>query len=165
MPGAQCTVCKHPQLTEINTALVEGGTIRNVAKQYGLSPTAVYRHKSEHIKGALARAADARDLARGKDGGDLLSRVQAHVTRMERLQETVDALLEEAAEHRGKLAAISTATQVSRELRGCYELLGNMVSELRKAEASTTRSYLVEAYRQCLEDDLEKGAERPQKGS
>jgi transposase-like protein len=45
MPHATCTVCTHHELQSIEVALKGGGSVRAVAKRFGLSPAAVDRHK------------------------------------------------------------------------------------------------------------------------
>jgi hypothetical protein len=53
----RCTVCVHPDSLEINELLVVAGrSKRTVADQFGLSATAVQRHK-EHIPELLIEAA------------------------------------------------------------------------------------------------------------
>jgi hypothetical protein len=43
-----CTICTHPQRTAIETALVAGDAFRMMAKRFGTSPAALFRHK-EHL--------------------------------------------------------------------------------------------------------------------
>ena len=57
--GRSCTVCNHPDLQEVDKALVTGATHRIVAEQFRLSPSAVYRHKRHHLPDRLRRAFEA----------------------------------------------------------------------------------------------------------
>jgi hypothetical protein len=51
-----CTVCHHPQKLAINQALLTGAVTQlSLAQQYGLSKSAVSRHK-DHLKDNLSRA-------------------------------------------------------------------------------------------------------------
>lgn len=56
-----CTVCAHEKRQEIDKALVTGTTHRNVAEQFRLSPSAVYRHKKGHLAARLKRAFESRE--------------------------------------------------------------------------------------------------------
>lgn len=57
--GRPCTVCQHEELQEIDKTLVTGTTHRIVAEQFRLSPSAVYRHKRNHLPRRLQRAFEA----------------------------------------------------------------------------------------------------------
>jgi hypothetical protein len=52
----RCTVCDHPERHSIDEALVSGAPYRSVAKRLGLSGSAVYRHKTEHLPVHLLKA-------------------------------------------------------------------------------------------------------------
>jgi transposase-like protein len=70
----RCTVCDHRQRGDIDRALVEGGSVRDVARRFGVGRNAAHRHrKGGHIAEALAKASEAADVARGDD---LLARVR-----------------------------------------------------------------------------------------
>ena len=56
-----CTVCAHEKRQEIDKALVTGTTHRNVAEQFRLSPSAVYRHKRGHLAARLKRAFESKE--------------------------------------------------------------------------------------------------------
>jgi hypothetical protein len=45
-----CTICTHPQRTAIETALVAGDAFRIIAKRFGTSPAALFRHKGHLTK-------------------------------------------------------------------------------------------------------------------
>lgn len=44
----KCTICEHPQRSEIDAALAAGDPLRNIAKRFGTSTAALSRHK-EHV--------------------------------------------------------------------------------------------------------------------
>jgi len=52
----RCTVCDHIERHGIDEALVSGAPYRSVAKRFGLSESAVYRHKTEHLPAHLLNA-------------------------------------------------------------------------------------------------------------
>jgi transposase-like protein len=112
----RCTVCNHPERNSIDEALVTGAPYRSVAKRFGLSESAVYRHKSEHLPAHLLQAKEVEAVARADD---LLEQVRNLQTRaldiLERAEKTGDL--------RTALAAISQA-------RGNLELLGKLAGEL-----------------------------------
>jgi transposase len=63
----RCTVCDHPESHSIDEALVSGESYRSVAKRFGLSESAVYRHKSEHLPAHLLGAKEVGEVARADD--------------------------------------------------------------------------------------------------
>lgn len=59
-----CSVCAHPKRADIDKALVANEPLRNVAKRYGTSATALHRHKRDHLAELLAQAVE---VQRGRD--------------------------------------------------------------------------------------------------
>lgn len=115
-----CTVCTHPHRPDIDALLVAGEPNRRIAARYGLSETAVRRHRQNHLPAALvvAHEADAVSMA-----GDLLAEVQRiHTSTLEVLRKA-----EAAADHRTTLLAV-------RECRGNIELLARLVTSAVAAE-------------------------------
>lgn len=115
----RCTVCDHETRTSIETALISGAPLRDIAGRHDVSKSALERHKAGHLPAHLAKAKEAREVARA-DG--LLSQVR-------QLQERAMSILtacEEAGELRTALAAI-------REARNNLELLARLVGELDEA--------------------------------
>ena len=112
----RCTVCDHPQKHNIDEALVSGAPYRSVAKRFGLSESAVYRHKTEHLPVHLLKAKDAEEVAQADDLLQQVRHLQTHA---------LDILnrAEKAGDLRTALAAISQA-------RGNVELLGKLAGEL-----------------------------------
>jgi hypothetical protein len=112
----RCTVCDHPETHSIDETLVTGAPYRSVAKRFGLSESAVYRHKTEHLPAHLLKAREVEEAARADDLLDQVRNLQAHTLDiLERAEETWDL--------RTALAAISQA-------RGNLELLGKLAGEL-----------------------------------
>jgi hypothetical protein len=112
----RCTVCDHLQRHSIDEALVSGAPYRSVAKQFELSESAVYRHKTEHLPAQLLKAREAEDVAQADDLLDQVRTLQNHA---------LDILerAEKAGDLRTALGAISQA-------RGNLELLGKLAGEL-----------------------------------
>lgn len=46
----QCAVCINPNRAKIEQALINGDSIREISKQYGLNPNSVFSHKKNHLK-------------------------------------------------------------------------------------------------------------------
>src|SRR3712207_3895958 len=112
----RCTACDHPERHSIDGALVTGAPYRSVAKRFGLSESAVYRHKTEHLPAHLLKAKEAGEVARADDLLDQVRNLQVHA--LEILERA-----EKAGDLRTALAAISQA-------RGNLELLGKLAGEL-----------------------------------
>jgi transposase-like protein len=112
----RCTVCDHPQRHGIDEALVTGAPYRSVAKRFGLSDSAVYRHKAEHLPAHLLKAKEVEEVARADDLLEQVRNLQTHA---------LDILerAEKAGDLRTALAAISQA-------RGNLELVGKLAGEL-----------------------------------
>src|SRR5215207_5034450 len=112
----RCTVCDHPERHGIDEVLVTGAPYRSVAKQFGLSESAVYRHKTEHLPAHLLKAREVEEAAQADDLLEQVRNLQTHaIDILERAEKTGDL--------RTALAAISQA-------RGNLELLGKLAGEL-----------------------------------
>ena len=67
-PGAQCTICNHPQRVEIDKALISGATYREIAQRFGVSRDALYRHrKNGHIAEQIAKVAKKKEIKQAKE--------------------------------------------------------------------------------------------------
>ena len=49
-----CTICKHPKVTQINSEIAQGDTLRGIASRYGPSNTSVMRHAEKCLGSTLA---------------------------------------------------------------------------------------------------------------
>src|SRR5215208_1564045 len=112
----RCTACDHPESHGIDEALVSGAPYRSVAKRFGLSESAVYRHKTEHLPAHLLKAREVEEAARADD---LLAQVR-------NLQTHALDILERAEKSRDLRSALSAISQA----RGNLELLGKLAGEL-----------------------------------
>jgi hypothetical protein len=115
----RCTVCNHPERHNIDGALVTGAPYRSVAKRFGLSESAVYRHKTDHLPKHMVKAKEAEEVAQADDLLEQVRNLQTHA---------LDILghAEESGDLRTALAAISQA-------RGNLGLLGKLAGELALA--------------------------------
>lgn len=130
----KCTVCSHPHRREIDLALVRHTPLRDVARRYDLSRSALGRHVQGHIPVEVAREQREQEHARQEDEarevGDELSRLQAET----------DRILEEAKELgqlRVALAAIREARYLlDLQMRASeWEELEERVAELEERSA------------------------------
>ncbi len=115
MPRA-CTICEHPEREAIDEALVGETSNLSVSSLFGVSESAVRRHKGKHLPAKLVMAEKA---AEAVEADNLLAQVQG-------LQARALAILDKA-ETAGDLR---TALGAIREARGNLELLAKLLGEL-----------------------------------
>lgn len=136
--GRKCSICAHPDRREIDSALLTGGQVAKIAREYGVSRGALTRHRDHgHITDAIAKAAAAEAVALGatKKAVTLdrltqeVEEIQVEVSFLSRVQSLLDRSLAvlDAAERENDLRAANGAL---REVRGNLELLGKATGEL-----------------------------------
>jgi hypothetical protein len=111
-----CTICEHPDREAIDRALVGDSSNLSISSLFGVSESAVRRHKANHLPAKLVMAQAAEEIAQADD---LLGQMQD-------LQARTLAVLEAAEstnQHRTALSAI-------REARSNLELLAKLLGEL-----------------------------------
>ena len=111
-----CTACGHADRAEIDRALVAGLTFRTIADRFGLSETALKRHKADHLPATMAKAKAAEDVA---DADDLLAQVRD----LHRLAMHLLAKASAAGDLKTALAGV-------REARACIETLLEVEGEI-----------------------------------
>src|SRR5215469_6421424 len=124
-----CTICKHPDRERIERALLAGGAYRSIAAQFATSPSALVRHRADHLPAALMRAHDAQEVRRADS---LLEDVRNAEGRAERLYNAAEAILARALDVkdlRTALQAIRAAADVMAEGRQYLELRGDLTGE------------------------------------
>lgn len=113
-----CTVCRHPDERAINLALITGRAFREIAGQFGISKSALARHRIRCIPKDLVQARESRKVAEA----DMLL---AEVCNLQRRATKILVQAEQAGDLRTALSAI-------REARGSVELLARLAGELRE---------------------------------
>ncbi len=114
-----CRVCAHPDRAEIDGHLVEGQIpVKRVAQLYGVPKSNMFRHRAAHLPKALAKAAEAAEVAQS---GKLLAKLQSLISRADAIAKNA----EKAKDGRTALAAL-------REIRGSLELLAKLSGELER---------------------------------
>lgn len=111
-----CTICEHPEREAIDRALVGETSNLSVSSLFGVSESAVRRHKGNHLPARLVLAEKAAEVA---EADNLLDHVGDLQARTMAILEAAEA----SREHRTALSAI-------REARGNLELLAKLLGEL-----------------------------------
>src|SRR5215469_16976389 len=83
-----CSVCRHANQAEIDRAIIHSESLRDIARQFGISKDAVARHK-EHLPKMLVKAHDALEVARADA---LLDDIQTHEERLEGLYAAAESI-------------------------------------------------------------------------
>ncbi len=114
--GRTCSICNHPERSEIDKALVTRSTsYRNVSERYGVSVGALSRHKANHLP-RLVEAAKASEAAQA------VTSCVALIDELDRLLSRSLAILE-AAEETGQLRVALQAIREAREtIKICADL-------------------------------------------
>lgn len=114
--GRKCSVCNHPDRSEIDKALVTRSmSYRNIAERFGVSVGALSRHKANHLP-RLVEAARASEVAQAVTSGVAL------MDELDSLLNRALAILE-AAEETGQL---KVALQAIREARECIKTCADL---------------------------------------
>jgi hypothetical protein len=111
-----CSICQHPKREAIDRALVGETSNLSVSSLFGVSESAVRRHKANHLPAKLVMAEKAAEVA---EADSLLGQVRD-------LQSRAYGILDKA-EGTGDLR---TALGAIREARGNLELLAKLLGEL-----------------------------------
>jgi hypothetical protein len=115
-----CAICSHPERAEIDRALVvDGETYRNIAKRWGMSAAAAFRHRAEHIAEQVAKAAQAAEAGDVRQALDVIQQLKAANG------VTLEVLQQARTGHDGRLALLA----VDRVMKQC-ELQAKLLGEL-----------------------------------
>jgi hypothetical protein len=117
--------------------MVTGTPLRDIAPRYGTAKSVLAGHRV-HVKDALGRSAEAREMIRT---GSLLDSVRTGEQRAESLFEQAREILAAALSNddlRTVLQAIRTASAVMSEARGYMELRGELTNELGRDRVQGT---------------------------
>jgi hypothetical protein len=120
-----CTICVHARLIQINNALLRSEAYRSIAKHFGVSESAVYRHQ-QHLPAAPPTPMKQKDVAEFAQADSLLAKIAQLETEARRLGKKA----EDAGDLRGAMAAV-------RELVRIVEILGKLQGEITEAGGTT----------------------------
>ena len=84
-----CTVCNHEKHEEIDKALINNETLRNIAKQFNVSSAAVNRHR-QHLPATLSKAKEAQEVAKA---GNVMDELKGCMERIKLLFDACDRWL------------------------------------------------------------------------
>lgn len=118
-----CTVCRSPRRREIERSMIDGRSNREIARDFKLSSSAVFRHREEHLSKKLLQAAESRELAGAVSLVDRLEELHA-----ETLAILSDARNAESIDNEVALRAIS-------RLEKQVELIARLQGDLKEAPA------------------------------
>ena len=111
-----CTICRHTRRDEIDRALLDGESFRNISRRTGTSTTALHRHKTQHIPKSLALAKETADEMQA---GTLFDRLRS-VCRV------TPEILREARGAKNHIIALQAIGRIERQLELEARLLGEM---------------------------------------
>lgn len=117
----RCTVCDHPDLARIDSALLGNESMRAIASRFGLNKSAVQRHSENHLPALLVKAHEAATIAQADT---LLEQVQ-------RAQTRVLGWLDAAEKDKDR----KSLAPLSKELRGYLGLMGQLTGQLSNGVA------------------------------
>jgi len=147
MPKA-CSICTHPQRAEIDAALIGTHGYRAVAKRFGASPPAVFRHQSAHLPAHLVKAHEVTEIASAS----------ALVKELQKLTETTGVILARALRQKRTDVALKAIQRLEAQLQLKARLLG----ELEERGGSQTVVHVV--YVDAKKPELNAGTRNsPQK--
>ena len=113
----KCVTCERPDVDEINTAILNGTPLRNIAEYFSISQTSLFRHK-QHLPKSMIKAQEAQEISKADN---LLEQVKD-------LRDKALIILAKAE----KAGELKTALQGIKEARSCLELLARLQGELQQ---------------------------------
>ena len=125
-----CTVCNHPKASEINEALLGGEAYRSIARRFGASESAMYRHQQEHLPAHLVKAKAAAEVLDA-------DRLVEHLESLR--QETLDVLAA-AKKSRDSQIMLKAIARAEAQLRLAAEMLGKLRTKVDLVDVRVIRS-------------------------
>ena len=119
--GRPCSICGHPKLTAITTMLLNGSPSREVARAFGVGPSAIARHRL-HCMGALPSNQIIKQRAAGAMALAVLPTADELGGAYESIRQRADAITT-TAEQSGSLAVALAGV---REMRGVLDSVGRL---------------------------------------
>ena len=118
-----CTICRHEKRQEIDQALLDGGSLRNIAQQYATSPWALHRHRKTDIPATLVKAKQVEEV---QDASTLFDRLRS-------LSNEAMEILKEARTSNNHALALSAVGRAEKLLELEAKLLGELDSSTKVA--------------------------------
>jgi transposase-like protein len=136
-----CKVCRHKRRKQIDKALVDGASLRDIARQFSLKAAALHRHSAKHLPALLAKAKDAAKIS---EANSLLERIERIIRRCE----AVSAKAEKAKDWAPAVSALG-------QIRSCVELLAKLSGELKAAGTAVNLSFSNALLGELSPDDIQ----------
>jgi hypothetical protein len=118
-----CTICRHEKRDDIDRALLDGESFRNIARRTATSATALCRHKTQHIPRSLALA---KETAEEIQAGTLFERLRS-------VGRVTEEILREARGAKNHTIALQAIGRIERQLELEARLLGELDDSARVA--------------------------------
>ena len=128
----RCSVCLHPKRDKIEQELLASGSLRSGAAHYGLTASAVCRHKKKHIQQSLQRAQEAHEVRQASRTLDALNSLYDRTERFLRVAEEVLQQARENADPKLILSALHESVGLVREMRGHLALASELSGEKKQ---------------------------------
>ena len=118
-----CTICGHTDRNDIDEALLDGRSLRNIAKQYKTSTTSLFRHKKDHIPTALAQTVQATTELQAETLFDRLRSINTETK----------AILQEAREAKSSSIALAAINRIEHQIELEAKILGQLDDSVKVA--------------------------------
>ena len=119
-----CTICTNENSHEINRAIIQGCSYRDIANQYSVGKGAVQRHAKNHLPSHIVQSEKAKELKEADSIINSISRLEASSIR-----------IQEQAEEQNDL---KSALMAIREQARLIELRARLLGEITTQEGSHT---------------------------
>ena len=125
MPGRHCSICTHPERTQIESALL-GGTMsfRSISARYGMSKTSVARHVAEHMGAMIENAKQQREIFTADAAVAELMRIKGELAaltdllRQQKKYKDAGVMLEAQARQVDRIISAALQVEQLRQQRG-----------------------------------------------
>jgi len=125
-----CSICKHQDRDQIDAALIEGGPSKELASRFGVSKSALHRHRQTHILDCLRKAKEAVEISKADN---LINQVEA-------LKRKVQQILEKAESDNDLRTALAGVKELSRLIG----LVAKMTTELKNNQGGVVDADLLD---------------------
>ena len=111
-----CTICAHPQRTDIESAIASNTSYRTIAGRYGTSKSSVERHALGCVKQAIESSQQARQAASGIDV----------VSQLKTINAVIWNIIKEARADKKNSMALFAVDRLLKQLELQSKLLGDL---------------------------------------
>jgi len=120
-----CNTCHHLKRPEIDRRLAAGEAVAQLARDYGLTVSSVYRHKTNCLKLASSNEIK-KDAARGSAALALLPSKETLSEAYDELRTRIDQIVEQAQQQGSLNVAISGLNSIRQTLDSLARLAGHL---------------------------------------